>query len=310
MDIKLEITEVHQGIRVDDLISKSYDLISRSRAASLLKNGKILVSERKVKPSYKVKAGEIVQGTFTDSAAPDITPQKIDLNIVFEDEHIIVINKPAGLVVHPGAGNDSGTLVNALLYHCPGIVCAGEDKSRAGIVHRLDKDTSGIMVAAKNDHALNFLKKEFKQRRVKKVYSALVKGVVTNESGRITLPLGRHPHKRTIMSIEGENARHAETLWHVQKRYKDATLVSVLLKTGRTHQIRVHFYALSHPLIGEKVYQFRRLRKKSTSVKRPMLHSFYIKFRHPFSGRSMEFSVPLPEDFNILLAKLKKLKEL
>ena len=193
MDIELTVNEDHKNLRIDDLISKSFSMISRSQAALLIKNGEIRVSERKVKPAYKVKVGEIITGSVANQKNYDVLAQKIDLDIVFEDNHIIVINKEPGLVVHPGAGNNSGTLVNALLYHCPEILNAGEDKSRVGIVHRLDKNTSGIMVAAKTKFALEFLKKEFKQRRVKKQYLALVKGIIKDDTGRITLPIGRHP---------------------------------------------------------------------------------------------------------------------
>ena len=281
-------------------------MISRSQAALLVKNGEILVSKRKVKPGYKVKTGEIIVGSIANQKNNDVLAQKIDLDIVFEDNHIIIINKAPGLVVHPGAGNDSGTLVNALLYHCPEILNAGEDKSRAGIVHRPDKNTSGIMVAAKTKSALEFLKKEFKQRRVKKQYFALVKGVIKDDTGRITLPVGRHPQKRIIMTTKGENLRSAETLWNVKQRYEDATLVNALLLTGRTHQIRVHFYAIGYPIIGEKIYQFRRMRKQKTSIPRPMLHSASLQFRHPFSGKLMSFNVPLPDDFKMLLDTLKE----
>ena len=306
MDIELTVNEDHKNLRIDDLISKSFSMISRSQAALLIKNGEIRVSERKVKPAYKVKVDEIITGSVANQKNYDVLAQKIDLDIVFEDNHIIVINKEPGLVVHPGAGNNSGTLVNALLYHCPEILNAGEDKSRVGIVHRLDKNTSGIMVAAKTKFALEFLKKEFKQRRVKKQYLALVKGIIKDDTGQITLPIGRHPQKRTIMATKGENLRSAETLWSVKQRYKDATLLKALLKTGRTHQIRVHFYAIGYPLIGEKVYQFRRMRKQKSSLPRPMLHSESLRFRHPFSGKLVSFSVPLPDDFKIVLDTLKK----
>jgi len=304
MDIKLNITEEYTDLRVDNLVSKSFDMISRSQAASLVKNGQILVSGRKVKPGYKVKLGEVVTGSVDNNAEKDLLPEEIDLNILFEDNYIIVINKPPGLVVHPGAGNHSGTLVNALLYHYPEILNVGDDKSRAGIVHRLDKNTSGIIVAAKTKSSLDFLKKEFKQRRVEKKYFALVKGVIKDNTGRITLPIGRHPQKRVIMATKGENLRHAETIWNVKERYKDATLVEAVLKTGRTHQIRVHFYEMGHPLIGEKVYQFRRLRKKKTSIPRQMLHSVFLSFRHPYSGKRIRFNAPLPEDFKIVMNTL------
>ncbi|MCK5098624.1 MAG: RluA family pseudouridine synthase, partial [Desulfobacteraceae bacterium] len=253
---------------------------------------------------YKVKLGEIITGSVEDRTKDHLKPEKIDLDIIFEDDYIIVINKPPGLVVHPGSGNRSGTLVNALLHHYPEIVNVGDDKSRAGIVHRLDKNTSGVIVVAKTKLSLEFLKKEFKQRRVKKKYFALLKGLIKGDTGKITLPIGRHPQKRIIMATKGENLRYAETIWKVKQRYKDATLVEALLKTGRTHQIRVHFYETGYPLIGEKVYQFRRLRKKKTLIPRQMLHSVFLSFRHPYSGRAMSFSAPLPDDFKMVLDTL------
>ncbi len=307
MDIKLKVIEEYINQRADTFVSKSCDMISRSHAASLIKNGQILVSDRKVKPGYKVKFGEILTGKVEIQSDNNILPEKIDLDILFEDNLIIIINKPPGLIVHPGAGNCSGTLVNALLHHNPEILNVGEDKLRAGIVHRLDKNTSGVIVVAKTQPALDFLKKEFKQRRVQKKYFALVKGVIKDNTGNIALPIGRHPQKRVIMSTKGENLRSAETGWTVKKRYKDATLVEALLKTGRTHQIRVHFYEIGYPLIGEQVYQFRRLRKKKTSIPRQMLHSAFLAFRHPYSGRKMSFTAPLPEDFKIVLKSLDSL---
>ena len=307
MDIELKVIEEYINQRADTFVSKSCDMISRKHAALFIKNGQILVSDRKVKPGYKVKFGEILTGKVEMQSGNNILPEKIDLDILFEDDFIIIINKPPGLVVHPGAGNYSGTLVNALLHHYPAILDVGEDKLRAGIVHRLDKNTSGIIVIAKTQSALDFLKKEFKQRRVRKKYFALVKGVIKDDTGNIILPIGRHPRKRVIMATKGENLRYAETGWTVKERYKDATLVEAFLKTGRTHQIRVHFYEIGYPLIGEQVYQFRRLRKKKTSVPRQMLHSAFLAFRHPYSGRKMSFTAPLPDDFKIVLSSLDSL---
>ncbi len=304
MKIELKITEEHKGMRIDDLIAKSFDLISRSHAAASVKNGELRIFKRKIKPGYKVKAGEIIAGSVVLKKDIDVLPQPIDLDVVFEDKYIIVLNKPPGLVIHPGAGNNSGTLVNALLNHCPEIKNIGDDLSRAGIIHRLDKDTSGIIAVAKTEYALQFLKKEFKYRRVKKRYLALLKGVIKDDTGAITLPVGRHPKKRTMMAVKGENLRHAETLWSVKQRFENATLVEVFLKTGRKHQIRVHFYASGYPLMGERVYQFRRVRKKKASIPRQMLHSASLGFSHPFSGKWVSFSASIPEDFKSVMGTL------
>jgi 23S rRNA pseudouridine1911/1915/1917 synthase len=306
MDIELKVDEQNSRLRVDTLLSKTFDIISRTQAVNLIKTGNILVSGRIIKPGYKVNTGEIITGAFKDSSDNCLKAENIDLDIVFEDEFLIIINKPPGLVVHPGAGNRSGTLVNALLYQCPEIKNADEDNFRPGIVHRLDKNTSGLIVVAKKNSSLKFLKNEFKQRRVVKKYYALVQGVIKDDVGKIILAIGRHPGKRTLMASKSNKLRYAETRWVVKERYKDATLVEALLKTGRTHQIRVHFYETGFPLIGEQVYQFRRFRKKKTSIPRHMLHSAYLMFRHPYSGRKLSFTAPLPEDFKKVMEQLAK----
>jgi 23S rRNA pseudouridine1911/1915/1917 synthase len=199
------------------------------------------------------------------------------------------------MVVHPAPGNPSKTLVNALLHHCPHLEHPGENvPERAGIVHRLDKDTSGVLVAAKSRRAFEFLQKEFKQRRVQKLYLALAIGTLEESAGRIVLPIGRHPVKRKIMAVNTERARHAETLWRVLERLDGHTLMEVELKTGRTHQIRVHFRALGYPLAGDMVYGFRR--KKTIDTPRQMLHARTLGFRHPWSGQRVEFTAPLPTD--------------
>jgi len=226
-----------------------------------------------------------------------VLPEKLHLDIEFEDDYIIIINKKSGMVVHPAPGNLTGTLVNALLFHDSKIKNVGENKFRSGIVHMLDKDTSGLMVVAKTQKTLHFLQKEFKQRRVKKRYLALVSGKFSHDQGEINLPIGRHPVKRKIMAVNYENGKPARTIWKIKKRFKTACFVEALLKTGRTHQIRVHFYAINHPLIGDRIYQHRRYRKKKSIAPRQMLHSWQLAFRHPYSGRRIFFKAEPPEDF-------------
>ena len=298
MKINISIHSELKGTRLDTVISKLDHNCPRSRAAWLINNSHILVNKLNKKPGYKVKKDDILTGEILKADADMIvSPENIDLNIIFEDEHIIVINKTPGMVVHPAPGNMSGTLVNALLFHNPSIKDAGEDPFRSGIVHRLDKDTSGLMVVAKTNNALEFLQNEFKQRRVEKKYLALITGNIADDHGQINLPIGRHFKKRKIMSVNHETGKSAITCWKVKARFKDACLVEALLKTGRTHQIRVHFYSMDHPLIGEHIYQYRRHRKGKSIAPRQMLHSWNLAFCHPYSGRKVSFTAELPQDF-------------
>ncbi|MCK5163655.1 MAG: RluA family pseudouridine synthase [Desulfobacula sp.] len=298
MKVNINISEDLKNTRLDMVIPGFYKTCSRSHAAILINKGDILVNRKKKKPGFKVKPGDIITGVIPDSDVDAIVlPENIHLDIEFEDDHIIVINKQPGMVIHPAPGNLSGTLVNALLFHDPKIESVGEDRFRSGIVHRLDKDTSGLIVVAKTKEALHFLQKEFKQRRVEKRYLALVSGNFSHDQGEINLPIGRHPVKRKIMAINHKDGKHARTCWEVKKRFKTACRVEVLLKTGRTHQIRVHFYAIDHPLIGDRIYQPRRYRKKKSPAPRQMLHSRQLAFRHPYSGRKVFFRAKVPADF-------------
>ena len=298
MKVNINIPEDLKDTRLDTVISGSYKDCSRRMAVKLINTSKIFVNNEKKKPGYKVRPNDIITGIIPASDIDTrVLPENIHLDIEFEDDHIIIINKKPGMVVHPAPGNPAGTLVNALLFHEPKIKGVGEDQFRSGIVHRLDKDTSGLMVVAKTKEALHFLQKEFKQRRVEKKYLALVSGSFPEDQGEINLPIGRHPVKRKIMAINHEDGKPARTCWKVKKRFKTACLVEALLKTGRTHQIRVHFYAIDYPLIGDLVYQPRRYRKKKSIAPRQMLHSWQLAFRHPYSGRKMFFKVEPPEDF-------------
>ena len=308
MKIDINIHNDLTGTRLDTIISNFVETCSRTRAGYLINSSHILVNNNKKKPGYRVKKGDIISGIIYESGIKTkITPEKIDLNIIFEDDHIIVINKTPGMVVHPAPGNLSKTLVNALLFHKPAIKNVGDDPFRSGIVHRLDKDTSGLMVVAKTRQALHFLQKEFKQRRIEKRYLALVSGNLSEDHGQIKLPIGRHTIKRKIMAVNHETGKSAITGWKVKKRYTTACLIEALLKTGRTHQIRVHFYAIDHPLIGERIYQHRRYRKKKGAAPRQMLHSWKLAFRHPYSGRKISFKAELPEDFIQTISQLNPL---
>ena len=306
MTFEFTIGIEEKNTRLDSLVCIRMDSVTRSRAVKLISAGLIRVNGQVKKSGYKLNTGDVVTGQLdTLDKTKLVEPENIILNVQYEDDYIIVIDKPSGMVVHPGAGNETGTLVNALLYHDPKISSAGSERVRAGIVHRLDKDTSGLIVAAKTDRALEFLLKEFKYRRVEKRYLALVEGSELEDSGIIDLPIARHPVKRKQMAVNQESGKKAVSVWQVKERYPDATLVEVLLKTGRTHQIRVHFYAIGHPLVDDPVYQFRRNRKK-ISKDRQMLHSHYLAFRHPYSGRRVEFRSEPPDDFIRKMALLRK----
>jgi 23S rRNA pseudouridine1911/1915/1917 synthase len=245
----------------------------------------------------------------------DIVPEPIPLDIIFEDDDLIIINKPAGLVVHPAAGHPTGTVVNGLLHHCPSLEGIGGEQ-RPGIVHRLDKDTSGLLIVAKSQPAHIRLSDQFKQRRIGKIYWALVEGRPQNSRGRIELPIGRHPSDRKKMSTRSSNGRDAVTLWRVKEQFPEATLLEVDLKTGRTHQVRVHCQAMGHPVVGDPVYG-RRSRSGSSAkessnfleivhtARRQMLHARQLIFNHPGHGRSLTFEAPLPDDMQLILDRLR-----
>ncbi len=297
MKIDINIHDDLKGTRLDTIVANYGKSCSRAKASDLINNSRIIVNGFKKKPGYRVRTGDTVTGSISQTDTDIIiSPENIDLDTIFQDDHIIVINKKPGMVVHPAAGNMSKTLVNALLFHDPAINKSGDDQSRSGIVHRLDKNTSGLIVVARTNQALLFLQKEFKQRRVKKQYLALVAGNLSENRGTIDLPIGRHPKKRKIMTVNHGEGKQAVTGWKIKNRFKTACLVKVLLKTGRTHQIRVHFYAIDHPLIGDRIYQYRRYRKKNLAP-RQMLHSWQLAFRHPYSGKSIAFAADPPEDF-------------
>jgi len=301
------------GRRLDRIVSLYRSECSRSFAATLIQDGHITIQNKIRKPGYRVKTGQTIQGRIPVYEPPSLQAEDIPLNILFEDSHLIVIDKPAGLVVHPAPGNDSGTLVNGLLYHCPELGGINAEL-RPGIVHRLDKDTTGTMVVAKNRVVLESLSRQFKEREVKKTYLALVHGVLGSDTGRISLPVGRHPKDRKKMSTISSRGREAETLWQVKIRYTAATLLELELKTGRTHQIRVHCTSMRHPIIGDAVYTYARLGKKKRnespreillrSAKRQMLHARRLSFTHPVEKRLMSFTAPVPADMQSLMDAL------
>jgi len=297
--------------RLDVVVASRLAECSRSFAATLIRNDFIKVNQSAVKPGQRLKAGDVVDGEIPPPKSIDCAPEDIPIDILYEDGDLVVINKTAGMVVHPAPGNYTGTLVNALLFHCPDIGSIGGD-IRPGIVHRLDKDTSGVMVVAKNSGAHENLSSQFKERSIQKQYLAVVHGKLAEDSGSIQLPIGRHPTQRKKMSTSSRAGRKAETLWQVEKRYAGFTLLQLDLKTGRTHQIRVHCAAIHHPVVGDSLYGGRRstaipafvpdaLRLLLQKVKRQMLHARQLTFRHPTSSESMAFKAPLPDDMQALV---------
>lgn len=308
--LTLEVNEADSGVRLDAYLAAHIDGWSRARLQRLIESGDVLVNSTQAKASYKVAAKDEIEVELAPAPASNFTPENIPLEIVFEDDHVIVINKPAGLVVHPAAGIQSGTLANALAYHFQQLANAGS--IRPGIVHRLDKDTSGLLVAAKTESAHENLSDQFRAREVFKSYIALVYGVVKQESGRIEQPIARDPRNRTRMAIVA-GGRGALSLYKVRRSYDSFTLLDVELKTGRTHQIRVHLSWLKHPVVGDELYgggrdnnvQDVQLRAQIRRLKRQFLHAEQLGFRHPQTGEQMRFIAPLPAALTSLLEKLE-----
>ncbi len=302
-------------MRLDAYVSRQMPDCSRSHAAALIRRGHIQVDGASTKASHKVKTSELITVELPPPEPVDLAPEPMALDILFEDRHLIVINKPAGLVVHPAAGHSAGTLVNGILHHCPDLEGIGGEM-RPGIVHRLDKDTTGVIVVAKTTAALAGLADQFKARTVVKKYLALVYGVLKEESGRIGLPVGRHPVDRKKMSTRSSQGREALTLWRIKEQFNGAALLEVNLKTGRTHQIRVHCQSMGHPLIGDPVYGPRRillnlsktnkeLYRVAKTVRRQMLHAFQLRIVHPVSDAELQFEASIPEDMNALIKALR-----
>ncbi|MGD8548276.1 MAG: RluA family pseudouridine synthase [Desulfobacterales bacterium] len=293
------------GKRLDLLVASRISGCSRSVAANLILNGKIRVQGTAKKPGYRARTGDEICGIIPPPEPVSFKPEPIPIDILCQDNDIIVLNKQPGIVVHPAPGHYSGTLVNALLYHCPEIEGIGGE-IRPGIVHRLDKDTSGVMVVAKNSVAHHDLALQFKSRSIKKKYLALVYGRMESDSGTVSLPIGRHPVDRKKMSTHSRKSRGAETTWRVRKRFAQATLVELSLKTGRTHQIRVHCAAIKHPVVGDSVYGGRKAGKSTAndlfrSVPRQMLHARQLEFTHPVKKKRLCFKAPVPPDMTDIL---------
>ncbi len=278
-----------EGKRLDLFLSSKLGGLTRAKIQKFIKEKLVSLSGRFEKAGYRVKVGEKIEVTIPEKVDPGLIPENIPIRILYEDEDIIVIDKPSGMVVHPGAGVERGTLVNALLFHRPEIANVGSDK-RPGIVHRLDKETSGVMVVAKNDFAYHFLQKEFKERRVKKEYIAIVKCNLKKMKGVIELPIGRDKNDRKKISSRTKKPREAFTEYELIREKGNLKILSVRPRTGRTHQIRVHLKSMGCPILGDREYG-------GPSYKRLALHSYSLSFIHPSAGKEVKFVSPLPEDF-------------
>ncbi|HOJ09044.1 MAG TPA: RluA family pseudouridine synthase [Clostridiales bacterium] len=289
--------------RLDAWLATKLKEYSRSYLQKLISEGFIFIGNNNVKPNYKLKIGEEILIKIPEAEKLAVEPENIALDIIYEDDCILVINKPKGMVVHPAAGNYSGTLVNAVLNYCGDKLSDINGIIRPGIVHRLDKDTSGILVIAKNNEAHKLLSQKLKARDVKRVYAALVKGIIKENSGRIQLPIGRHPVDRKKMAVNPKNGREAITNFKVLERFGDSTYVEISLETGRTHQIRVHMAYIGHPVIGDEVYGGKQKEYGQNNMKGQVLHAKLIGFNHPATGEYVEYEASLPEYFKSLLAE-------
>ena len=290
------------GERIDKFIADNSERISRSYAAKLCAVRCVLVEGKNADKKYKLKGGEMIEIDVPEPETVEVLPENIPLDIVYEDDDLIVVNKPQGMVVHPAAGNERGTLVNALMYHCGGSLSAINGVIRPGIVHRIDKDTSGLLVAAKNNEAHLFLSAQLKERKAVRKYIALVNGNIKEDRGTINKPIARHPNDRKKMAVVS-GGREAVTHYNVLERYGGYTLVECILETGRTHQIRVHMASIGHSIVGDPVYG---IKKEKYKLNGQLLHAKTIGFVHPSTGEMMEFTSELPDYFKEVIEKERR----
>jgi len=290
------------GTRVDAWLAANLEGVTRSAAARLLEEGKVTCGGKTLAKNYKLSGAETLEVTLPDPEPVDVVPQNIPLDVVYEDDDVIVVNKPKGLVVHPAPGHPDGTLVNALMYHCGDSLSGIGGELRPGIVHRIDRDTSGLIIAAKNDFAHQGLAAQLQDHTLARIYECIVVGNLRSDSGTVDVPIGRHPVDRKKQAVVA-NGRSAVTHWEVLERYQGFTHVQCRLETGRTHQIRVHMAHINHPILGDTVYGNK---KPVNGLQGQCLHAVGLRFLHPRTGEAVELRCSLPEEFEIQLRKLKK----
>ncbi len=296
---ELTLSAQESGERIDALLARSG--FTRSAAARLIREGRVLRNGKAVKKSDLTRAGDVISVQTEDEPAPaEAKPEDIPLDVVYEDADVIVVNKPRGMVVHPAPGHPDGTLVNALLYHCGDTLSGIGGEQRPGIVHRLDRDTSGLIIAAKNDAAHLFLSAQLSDRSLSRIYEAVVRGNLREDAGTVDAPIGRHPTDRKRMAVTEKNSRAAVTHWEVIARYRGYTHVRCILETGRTHQIRVHMAHIGHPLLGDTVYGG----KPDKGLEGQCLHARELKFIHPRTGEAVRLQSDLPTYFRQVLDRL------
>lgn len=300
------IESVDVGKRIDKYLSDNISDITRSALVNLIADGSVNVKGNSVNKNYKLRAGDSVEVIIPEPVEYEAEAENIPLDIVYEDDDLIVVNKPKGMVVHPAAGNYTGTLVNALLYHCKDNLSGINGVLRPGIIHRIDKDTSGLLLVAKNDKAHNNLAAQIKEHSLTREYEAIVFGNLKDDEGVIDAPIGRHHTDRKRMAVTDRNAKNAVTHYEVIERLKGYTYVRFRLETGRTHQIRVHSAYIGHPVSGDKVYG---VKNEKTSLDSQCLHARKIGFIHPSTGEYMEFSSDLPDYFDNYLNKLRNISK-
>lgn len=301
---EIDVLESQSGIRIDKFLSDELPEMSRSYIQKLIKEDQVTVNGKIVKANYKLSADDFVVVCQPELKEPDIQAEDIPLDILYEDDDFLVINKPKGMVVHPSAGHYSGTLVNALMYYCKDDLSGINGVMRPGIVHRIDMDTTGSLLVCKNDFSHQHIAQQLKEHSIRRVYHAIVHGVIEEEEGTVDAPIGRHPIERKKMSINYKNGKEAVTHYKVIQRFKNYTYIQCQLETGRTHQIRVHMASIKHPLLGDQVYGPQ---KNPFKLQGQTLHAKIIGITHPRTNKYIEADAPLPEYFQKLLKKLENL---
>lgn len=299
---RFQIQEEWEGLRIDKFLSANLDFLSRSFIQKMIQQEKVSVNGKTVKANYSLRLEDEIEFQLSPSVEPDIEAENIPLHILYEDQDVIVVNKPKGMVVHPAAGHYSGTLVNALMYHCKDSLSGINGVMRPGIVHRIDKDTTGSLIVCKNDLAHEKIAAQLKEHTIVRRYRAVCMGVLKEEEYTICAPIGRHPVERKKMAVNEKNGKNAVTHVKVLERLKNASYIECRLETGRTHQIRVHMASLGHPLLGDELYGDT---KNKFKLNGQTLHAYILGFQHPTTGEYIETKAPIPEYFEKLVKNLQ-----